>query len=143
MNLFLNKAVEENVNKTLKKAGLVDGKPLVGIHPSSGGGNRTWTESAYSELIKSLVNMNYQVLVTGSKSELYKVNEIIKLSGVPVINTVDKTNLDELKTVISKCSVFCGCRYGSCTYCSSIKCSCSLDITNKICKVIKMGTMGY
>ncbi|RAP32851.1 hypothetical protein DID75_03790 [Candidatus Marinamargulisbacteria bacterium SCGC AG-410-N11] len=65
MNLFVQKERVKKIKNLLSSKGWL-GKPLIGIHPSTGGGNRFWSPDYYRQLIQ-LINRDahFQVVVTG------------------------------------------------------------------------------
>lgn len=76
-------------------------KPVIGIHPGSGGSARNWPEEKYSQLIKELCASGSTVVLTGSPAERELVERIAKKSGIGDVRVcITKTGLGELIEVL-------------------------------------------
>ena len=92
------------VNKTLLDKKLNLQKPIVIIHPGSGGSSVDLPTVKFAELVSRLDHDNYQIILTGSKNEIELCNNI--KSSDKVKNLAGIFNLDELTAVISKSVMF-------------------------------------
>ena len=79
-------------------------KPIIIVHPGSGGSSMDLPINRFAELVKKLDNDNYQVLITGNKNEI-EICDKIKTSD-RVKNLAGKFNLEELTALISKSVMF-------------------------------------
>ena len=79
-------------------------KPIVIVHPGSGGSSIDLPLKKFTELVSKLDEDNYQIILTGSKNEI-ELCEKIK-SSTKVKNLAGRFNLDELTALISKSAMF-------------------------------------
>ncbi len=79
-------------------------KPIIIVHPGSGGSSVDLPIEKFSELVDKLDNDNSQIILTGNKNEITLCNKI--KSSPNVKNFAGKFNLDELSALISKSSIF-------------------------------------
>ena len=79
-------------------------KPIIIVHPGSGGSSIDLSINKFAELVRKLDEDNYQVILTGSKNEI-ELCEKIKSSN-KVKNLAGRFNLDELTALISKSVMF-------------------------------------
>lgn len=84
----------------------VDGRPLIGVHPGSGGSSRNWPEERYVELVRELSGAGCDVVVTGSAAEKDIVERVIRLSGGQAASYVGSGRLMELASVLSQLDAF-------------------------------------
>lgn len=92
------------VNKTLLDKKLSLQKPIIIIHPGSGGSSVDLPTLKFAKLVIKLDNENYQIILTGSKNEIELCNNI--KSSDEVKNLAGAFNLDELTALISKSVMF-------------------------------------
>jgi ADP-heptose:LPS heptosyltransferase len=83
-----------------------DGRPLVGVHPGSGGSARNWPEKRYVELIRELTGAGCDVVVTGSTAEKELVERVIRSSGALASPHIGNGKLMELASALSQMDVF-------------------------------------
>ena len=85
-------------------------KKWIGIHPTTGGGNRAWTAPHYARLISLIYQKTeYEVVLTGSgKKDASVAEEICARCDTKPKNGVNQFSLDELKSLIKRCDVFIG-----------------------------------
>jgi heptosyltransferase-2 len=83
-----------------------DGRPLVGVHPGSGGSARNWPEDRYVELVRELTAAACDVLVTGSPAERELVERVIRSSGGLASPHTGSGKLMEFASVLSQLDVF-------------------------------------
>ena len=79
-------------------------KPIIIVHPGSGGSSIDLPINKFAELVHKLDEDNYQIILTGSKNEV-ELCEKIKSSN-KVKNLAGRFNLDELTALISKSVMF-------------------------------------
>ncbi|HEX9252530.1 MAG TPA: glycosyltransferase family 9 protein [Ignavibacteriaceae bacterium] len=94
----------QNVIKILLDEKLDLQRPIIIVHPGSGGSSIDLPVNKFNELVKRLDDDNYQIILTGSKSEV-ELCEKIK-SSAKLKNFAGKFNLDELTALISKSAMF-------------------------------------
>lgn len=79
-----------------------DKKPIVGItYASIAEDARYWHREYIDELIKSLVEKNYKVVLLGKTKKVYKVNETEN-----IIDLVNKTSLLEFVSIVKKLNCY-------------------------------------
>ena len=100
----IEKSVDEKVNNVLLDSGTVANKPIVIVHPGSGGSAVDLPIEKFKTLVELLVNSNVQVLITGSESEKELCQQLVVNSGVN--NFAGKFSLKELVALINKADVF-------------------------------------
>ncbi len=103
-NLKVDENSLKNVNKILVDDKLDLPKPIIIVHPGSGGSSVDLPVNKFAELVKMLDADNYQIILTGNKNEI-ELCEKIKSSG-KVKNMAGRFNLDELTALISKSVMF-------------------------------------
>ena len=79
-------------------------KPIIIVHPGSGGSSIDLPINKFAELVRKLDEDNFQIILTGSKNEV-ELCEKIKSSN-KVKNLAGRFNLDELTALISKSVMF-------------------------------------
>lgn len=102
-DLKVDESSLKNVNKILVDEKLDLQKPIIIVHPGSGGSSVDLPINKFAELVSKLDD-DYQIILTGSKNEI-KLCEKIKSSD-KVKNMAGKFNLDELTALISKSVMF-------------------------------------
>lgn len=109
MDLAINPEDQLAAEALLQQVGLSN-KKKIGIHPTSGGGNRAWLTDKYAALIDLIHSKtDYQVLLTGSgKKDAQAAAAIMAASKTQPVNLVDKTSLGILKAVVATCQAFIG-----------------------------------
>ena len=113
-----NTIAESNVNYSLKigesSLSAVDkiltedkidlNKPIIIVHPGSGGSSIDLPVIKFAELVKKLDDDNYQILITGNKNEIELCKKL--KTSEKVKNFAGKFSLDELTALISKSVMF-------------------------------------
>jgi len=94
----------QNVIKILIDEKLDLQKPIIIIHPGSGGSSIDLPVNKFTELINKLDKDNCQIILTGNNIE-FELCEKIKSSN-KVKNLAGRFNLDELTALISKSAMF-------------------------------------
>ncbi len=103
-DLKVDESSLKNVTKMLVDEKLDLQKPIIIVHPGSGGSSVDLPINKFAELVSKLDDDDYQIILTGSKNEI-KFCEKIKSSG-KVKNMAGRLNLDELTALISKSVTF-------------------------------------
>lgn len=103
-NLKVDESSLHNVIKILLDEKLDLQKPIIIVHPGSGGSSVDLPVNKFADLVKMLDADNYQIILTGNKNEI-ELCEKIKSSG-KVKNMAGRFNLDELAALISKSVMF-------------------------------------
>lgn len=94
--------VREKVNELLKE--LDSQKPVLVLSPSTTWKNKHWINENWAELIKTFSD-RANVVITGSSNDKNLTSEIIRLSEKKVFDLTGKTNLRELREVLSRADV--------------------------------------
>ena len=102
-DLKVDESSLKDVTKILVDEKLDLQKPLIIVHPGSGGSSVDLPINKFAELVSKLDD-DYQIILTGSKNEI-KLCEKIKSPG-KVKNMAGRFNLDELTALISKSVMF-------------------------------------
>lgn len=100
----IEKSVDEKVSKALIDNGISTARPVVIVHPGSGGSAVDLPIEKFITLVERLVNSNVQILITGSESEKELCQQLVVNSGVN--NFAGKFSLKELVALINKADVF-------------------------------------
>ena len=97
------------MNDRLTALGIDLKKPLIGIHPFTGGHNRVWLFDRYLCFMSTCLEAGYQVILTGAGDvEIKKSQQIIEALDQKVVSLAGKTTLPELMSAIELCDVFVG-----------------------------------
>jgi len=78
-------------------------RPLVAIHPGSGGSADNWSYNHYELLTRLLINEGYGIVITGKKGE---TETFQLLSSENILDLRDRTSLRELMAVIYASDLF-------------------------------------
>jgi lipopolysaccharide heptosyltransferase II len=104
-DLQIDKVSSERVETILKVKGIDLKKPLIIVHPGSGGSAVDLPVESFKELIKLISsNLNAEVLLTGSKEEMDLCGEL-HIAG-KTRNLAGLFNLSELSAVINYADIF-------------------------------------
>jgi heptosyltransferase-2 len=99
--------VEKRIDVMLHQLGIDTGRPLVVIHPGTGGSAREWPPAYFGSLSARLLDKcAAQVLVTGARGEERKVAEVIlgtQGRGIPLVGLL---TLKELAALIKRAHLF-------------------------------------
>lgn len=82
----------------------------IGIHPTTGRGNRAWTPEKYAKLIDRIhTETSYRVVITGAGEKDNAVFErICELTTHKPLSLVNKLSVKQLKSAVRRCCVFVG-----------------------------------
>jgi heptosyltransferase II len=115
--IMVDPEAREKVGALLAQAGWEGTKPLMGLHPGSGGSSRTWGFDNYTTLAGRLLGAGYAVVVTGGESE----DDAVKLGRMTgVIGMVGTTNLRELIALLANLRVFVSADTGPMHLCGAL-----------------------
>jgi heptosyltransferase III len=103
-HLSLDSEALINVDEILINEKISFDKPIVIIHPGSGGSSIDLPIEKFIELIKKFNNDDFQLIITGSKSEIEICNNLVLSDNVK--NLAGKFSLAQLIALISKASLF-------------------------------------
>lgn len=103
-DLKINDNALRNVDKILLDEKIDLDKPVIIIHPGSGGSSIDLPIIKFAKLVKILSEENYQIILTGNKNEINLCNKI--KSSEKVKNLAGRFNLEELTALISKSDIF-------------------------------------
>ena len=82
-------------------------RPLVIVHPGSGGSAREWPLESFARLAENLQSQkNVDIIATGSQEEDVRVRELIKRTGGRAVSFAGLLGLKELAALIQSASLF-------------------------------------
>lgn len=102
--LKVNQSSLNIVDRILADEKIDSSKPIVIVHPGSGGSSVDLPENKFAELVKRLDDDNFQIIVTGNKNEIELCDKLKSSSKAK--NFAGRFNLDELTALISKSVMF-------------------------------------
>lgn len=103
-DLQVNQSSLNIVEKILADENIVSTKPIIIVHPGSGGSSVDLPLNKLTELVKKLDDDSCQIILTGSQNEVELCEKIKSSSKVKVF--AGMLNLDELTALISRSSMF-------------------------------------
>ena len=101
--LTSSKHDEEKVKKDLTELGIDYSKPVIIIHPGSGGSAIDLPHTKMKEIVNILSSENVEILITGSAAEKELCQSLVVNKSIK--NLAGKYNLGELTALINKCNV--------------------------------------
>lgn len=87
-----------NLSQFIEHDGLT---PLIIVHPGSTAASRRYDPRNFAQVIRTLKEKGATIIVTGSRGEEEIVEEVVALSGVPVISLLDALSLKEFAALLS------------------------------------------
>ena len=93
----------EKLKKDLNELGINISKPVIIIHPGSGGSAIDLPISKMKEIIKNLLDEDAEILITGTTAETELCQSLVVNKST--INLAGKYNLGELIALINQCDV--------------------------------------
>jgi ADP-heptose:LPS heptosyltransferase len=111
MNMVVDTEALATAKALLQNEGWESHQPLICIHPTTGGGNRAWSPEKYGETIVEIKKERPDafIMITGfGKNDEDTANVLLSVSNNQAVSLVGKTQLQELKAVVSLCSVVVG-----------------------------------
>lgn len=112
----------------------IDKDFIVGISPSAGNKIKEWPEKRFAKIADYLIEKyEAKVVLIGGDNDAQKVQNVINSSknSIVILNTQGKFNIDELKAVISKFSLFISVDTGPIYIAEAFNVS-TIDITGPI-----------
>ena len=107
LDLPLNAAVDQAVERTLRELGCEEKKLTIGINPGSVWPTKRWWAPGFARLIGLIKQQrNCQVLLFGGADDRPVVDEVMRRSDGAAISLVGRITLRELAAAISRCQVF-------------------------------------
>jgi len=98
---------ERKVHELKQSFGVGLERPLVIIHPGSGGSAREWPLESFARLAAGLqLRNNVDIVVTGSREEEQRVRRCIDLAGGRLVSFAGLLGLKELAALIQSASLF-------------------------------------
>lgn len=94
---------EEEVKKDLNELGINFSKPIIIVHPGSGGSAVDLPISKMKEIVNNLSSENIEILITGTTAEKELCQSLVVNKSI--INLAGKYNLSELIALINQCDV--------------------------------------
>ena len=79
-------------------------KPVLVLSPSTTWNNKHWLNENWAELIRTFSD-KANIVITASSGDIALTSEIISLSGKKVLDLTGKTNLKELREVLSRADI--------------------------------------
>lgn len=81
-------------------------RPLIGIHPGSGGSARNWPEEKYIELVNELSTAGCDIVITGSQREQKLVERIVNKVNGAVTTYIGTSGIKGLISALAEFDVF-------------------------------------
>jgi heptosyltransferase-3 len=85
---------------------------LIAVHPGNAGSSLNWAPEQYGDLGRRLAATGYQVVVTGSASEVTLTGQVSQLVGEGALDLGGRLTLGELGALIQRCGLFVGSATG-------------------------------
>jgi len=103
-DLQVNQSSLSIVDRILADENIDLSKPIIIVHPGSGGSSVDLSINKFAVLVNKLDDDNYQIILTGSKNEAELCEKIKSSNKVKMF--AGKLNLDELTALIRRSSMF-------------------------------------
>jgi heptosyltransferase-3 len=103
-NLQVDKESLVHIEKVLNDEKIDLEKPLIIIHPGSGGSSIDLPINKFIELIQKLIDEKVQIIISGNNQEIDICNQLAVSKSIK--NFAGKFNLTQLTALISKTNVF-------------------------------------
>jgi len=102
LNVPIDPEALKRVESLLQKNGIGPQDKIVGLHLSTGKGNKPWAPKNWAALAEYLTKKGYKVVASGRELD----QKLIKQAGDQIIDLSMQTNLKELIALTSKYSLF-------------------------------------
>lgn len=103
-NLSQDPASEAKIFSLFLQNSIDLSRPIVIIHPGSGGSSVDLPFEKFRELLKEISKLNIEIFLTGNSDEFEYCNSVA--AGFKAINVAGQLTLGALISLISRCSVF-------------------------------------
>lgn len=101
MSLLVEPTALRRVRRTLQRAGIDPGGRFVVIHPGASAPSRRYPASLFAEAARLLaLQLDCQLVLTGSRGEAGLVEEIRSSIGVPAVSLAGRLTLPELVALV-------------------------------------------
>lgn len=112
-DLYLNKSIEDRVNKFLDDKGIKPNQPNFIIAVAAGVEFKEWAIDKFAILADRLINKyNARTIFIGTKKDKEKVDAVINLMKKPAINLSGLSTLEELPYLLKRADLFIGADTG-------------------------------
>lgn len=109
----LTKPAPESAEEILNPYGIRRSDMVIGIHLSTGKGNKPWLPQRFARLIEILSkSLDAKIILTGGKNDAQLSIMIQNLCTAPIINLAGKTSLSQLLCVLSRLNAYIGADTG-------------------------------
>jgi len=115
-HLKFSREAEKSISNLFVKNNISKDDLLVGIAPGAGNKIKQWPPERFAEVAEYVIkNYGAKVIIIGGKNDLEEAKEMLSYldDRNKVINTVGLVSIDELKTLISRLSMFVSVDTGS------------------------------
>lgn len=103
-NLIVNSEAEKFVIELFKKENILLTKPIIIIHPGSGGSSIDLPLNRFISLMKMIAEDDFQIIVTGNKKEFNICEKLVVSDNVK--NYAGKLTISQLVALIDKSELF-------------------------------------
>ena len=100
--ITVSKKASRKIEELFRESKIDTSRPLVVIHPGSGGSAVDFPVDGFKELVSYLSELNVELILTGTKKE-YKICE--EISSLKTKNFAGKFDLEELIALINKSDI--------------------------------------
>jgi len=112
--LFVTSKRKEIALSILKREKVPFDRPIIAIHPFSLWRYKEWKTNEFVSLLDYLsIKHNCTVVITGSKEERKRVQEMIKRSKTKIFNLAGRTSIGTLPGIFQACKLFIGVDTGA------------------------------
>ena len=107
--LYFSDQAREKIDKLFKEKDIDEKDLVIGISPSAGNKIKNWGSEKFAELADYIYKeYGAKLIIIGSGRDELEVNEMISFldKDTKVFNTLNMFNIDELKALVSRMSIF-------------------------------------
>jgi heptosyltransferase-2 len=142
-SLHIDPAAAEKAKDLLKAQGIGEKDLLIGVHPGTGGGNKTYWPEYYARAVSQLIKkFGAKVILTGGPAEAAAAEKIMQLSDPQPINLVNKTTLSEFIALLKRLNLYIGVDTGPLHIAAGFKVPIVALFPTKAVKPTKWGPWG-
>lgn len=106
-HLASNGCAEEAVGRLLEEAGLLDGRPKVGLHVGAAfGPSKLWPLDRFASLCRALASEKIATVLLGPPSDREVGRRILEEAGVPVASLIGRDTPETLPALLSRLDMF-------------------------------------